>query len=143
MKFFRKRRAICNMKVSSEEPLFRFGEYFCSEEHADDYMESLKKGKLREFQNSMALQVFWSCLQLSRLGQNLLSASLLNQRDMNNTSNLKMADLHENSNAIFSRSYQMGSFTRFVFLGVEPKPRPSAQDGRHQGMHAIDHWPEC
>lgn len=42
-KLFKKNCPICGIVVKKEEKLNRFGKYFCTEEHAEEYRQKLAK----------------------------------------------------------------------------------------------------
>lgn len=43
--FFKKHCPICGMVVDKEKDINRFGEHFCSEEHAEEYRQKMAKEK--------------------------------------------------------------------------------------------------
>ncbi len=43
MALFGEKCPICHMKVEKEKSLYSFGEYFCSEEHVNQYMKQIEK----------------------------------------------------------------------------------------------------
>jgi len=45
---FRKYCPICGLKVKKNGALLRFGEHFCSEEHVDQFMTQIQKGRLEK-----------------------------------------------------------------------------------------------
>jgi len=46
MELFGKYCPICGMKVQKNESLSRFGQYFCSQEHMNKYVEQVQKQRL-------------------------------------------------------------------------------------------------
>ena len=43
MALFGEKCPICQMKVEKGKSLYSFGEYFCSEEHVNQYMKKIEK----------------------------------------------------------------------------------------------------
>lgn len=46
--FFKKHCPVCGMDVDKEKAIKRFGEYFCSEEHAEEYRQKMAKEQSKQ-----------------------------------------------------------------------------------------------